>query len=149
MTYMYYKVYKFPLCLDFNGETCECCSYQNFLDCLSVSFIIQVDADIPGIEFCRIDLLGLSQLLLWLFYFYLCIYLFLAFSEDTLCVGVSRVGADDQGIQTGTLSSMTDVNLGPPLHSLVVVGKVHPLETDMLKLFAQDKDMVEKYAELA
>ena len=75
--------------------------------------------------------------------------LFVAFSEDTLCVGVSRVGADDQGIQTGTLSSMTDVNLGPPLHSLVVVGKVHPLETDMLKLFAQDKDMVEKYAELA
>lgn len=72
-----------------------------------------------------------------------------AFTEDTLCVGVSRVGADDQSILTGTLSSLTDIDLGPPLHSLVIVGKVHPLETDMLKLFAQDKEMVEKFAELA
>ena len=71
----------------------------------------------------------------------------LAFTEDTLCVGLARVGADNQKLVSGPLSSMTSVELGDPLHSLVIVGTVHPLETDMLKLFTNNHEDIEKYAE--
>ena len=57
-------------------------------------------------------------------------------NEDSLCVGVARVGSDSQRLQVSTLSEMTKVDLGPPLHSLVIVGQLHPLEADMLRQFA-------------
>ncbi|XP_067935740.1 diphthine methyl ester synthase-like [Watersipora subatra] len=72
----------------------------------------------------------------------------LAFTENTLCVGLARVAANDQKIISGTLSALTSANFGAPLHSLIVVGKVHPLEVDMLKLFAETKEDIETYAEL-
>lgn len=72
-----------------------------------------------------------------------------AFTEDTLCVGLARVGADDQKLVSGRLSSMTSAELGGPLHSLVIVGRVHPLETDMLKLFAATKEEIDKFSEHA
>lgn len=31
-------------------------------------------------------------------------------------------------------------DVGPPLHSLVIVGETHFIETDMLKLFAVNKE---------
>jgi len=31
---------------------------------------------------------------------------------------------------------MTEIDLGPPLHSLVIAGRLHPLESDMLRQFA-------------
>ncbi|XP_036907209.1 diphthine methyl ester synthase isoform X2 [Sturnira hondurensis] len=59
-----------------------------------------------------------------------------AVTEDTLCVGLARVGAEDQRIAAGTLQQMCTVDLGGPLHSLVVTGgSLHPLETEMLSLF--------------
>ncbi|KAF6035696.1 DPH5 [Bugula neritina] len=73
----------------------------------------------------------------------------LALTENTLCVGVARVGADDQKIEAATLSAMANVDLGGPLHSLIIVGKVHPLEIDMLKLFTKNKEDIAKYAEEA
>jgi len=57
-------------------------------------------------------------------------------SEDSVCVGVARVGSDSQCLSVSTLSEMTEIDLGPPLHSLVIVGHLHPLESDMLKQFA-------------
>uniref|UniRef100_A0A8C5BF80 diphthine methyl ester synthase n=1 Tax=Gadus morhua TaxID=8049 RepID=A0A8C5BF80_GADMO len=57
-------------------------------------------------------------------------------TEDTLCVGVARVGAEDQVIRTATLRQLGSCDLGPPLHSLVVTGRLHPLEVDMLRLSA-------------
>jgi len=67
----------------------------------------------------------------------------LAFDEDAICVGVARVGADDQKIVVDTLRSFandeTDAALGGPLHSLVIpAAEVHPLELDMLRMFAFD-----------
>ncbi|OWF54781.1 diphthine methyl ester synthase-like [Mizuhopecten yessoensis] len=59
-----------------------------------------------------------------------------AITEDTLCVGLSRVGAESQQIVTATLQEMTSVDLGGPLHSLVIPGHMHPLEIDMLSLYA-------------
>jgi len=58
-----------------------------------------------------------------------------ALTAETLCVGVVRVGWPDQQIAVCRLGEMTEKELGPPLHSLVVVGKVHPLEEDFLKMF--------------
>ncbi|XP_037008919.2 diphthine methyl ester synthase isoform X2 [Artibeus jamaicensis] len=59
-----------------------------------------------------------------------------AVTEDTLCVGLARVGAEDQRIAAGTLLQMCTVDLGGPLHSLVITGgSLHPLEAEMLSLF--------------
>ena len=58
-----------------------------------------------------------------------------AVTEDTLCVGLARVGSDDQKIVATTLREMQKVDLGSPLHSLVITGDMHPLELDMLKLY--------------
>jgi diphthine synthase len=54
---------------------------------------------------------------------------------DTLCVGMARVGKDDQIIVVDNLKSLVNKDLGRPLHSLIVVGKLHPLEADFLKIF--------------
>lgn len=60
-----------------------------------------------------------------------------AVTEDTLCVGLARVGAKDQKIAAGTLQQMCTVDLGGPLHSLVITGgNIHPLEMEMLNQFS-------------
>ena len=41
---------------------------------------------------------------------------------------------------SGTLSKMATEDFGKPLHSLCIVGKLHPLEADMLRHFAVDKN---------
>ncbi|KAL4237087.1 diphthine synthase [Mactra antiquata] len=64
--------------------------------------------------------------------------------EDSICVGVARVGADDQTICTSTLKSIVSHDLGGPLHSLVIPGHMHPLELDMLKLFTNSDDVIQK-----
>ncbi|KAH0618368.1 hypothetical protein JD844_017502 [Phrynosoma platyrhinos] len=65
-------------------------------------------------------------------------------TENTVCVGLARVGGADQKIASGTLQQMTTVVLGDPLHSLIITGTLHPLEVDMLKLFAVDKSIFEQ-----
>lgn len=67
------------------------------------------------------------------------IFFLVAIDERTICVGVARVGCDSQKIVAGTLEQMTSVDLGGPLHSLVIAAdNLHPLEIDMLKLYADD-----------
>ncbi|XP_045160515.2 diphthine methyl ester synthase-like [Mercenaria mercenaria] len=68
--------------------------------------------------------------------------------EDSICVGVARVGAETQTICTSTLKSMTSCDLGEPLHSLVIPGHMHPLELDMLKLFTTDGNVLQKLNKL-
>eukprot|EP00105_Crassostrea_gigas_P013102 XP_011429313.1 PREDICTED: diphthine methyl ester synthase-like [Crassostrea gigas] len=60
----------------------------------------------------------------------------LAFTEDTVCVGLSRVGSDAQRIVSATLQEMTQIDQGEPLHSLIIPGEMHSLERDMLLQFA-------------
>lgn len=51
-------------------------------------------------------------------------------------MGLARVGAEDQKVAAGTLQQMCSVDLGGPLHSLIITGgSLHPLETEMLSLF--------------
>uniref|UniRef100_A0A673ILP6 diphthine methyl ester synthase n=1 Tax=Sinocyclocheilus rhinocerous TaxID=307959 RepID=A0A673ILP6_9TELE len=56
--------------------------------------------------------------------------------RDTVCVGLARVGAEDQTIRSGTLQELASSDLGGPLHSMIISGHLHPLEVDMLKLFS-------------
>nr|XP_032660845.1 LOW QUALITY PROTEIN: diphthine methyl ester synthase [Chelonoidis abingdonii] len=67
-------------------------------------------------------------------------------TENTLCVGLARVGAVDQKIASGTLQQMSTVELGGPLHSMIIAGNMHPLEIDMLKLFAVNESSFEDNA---
>lgn len=56
---------------------------------------------------------------------------------DTLAVGVARLGTEGQRIVSGTLQELASVDLGEPLHSLVVVGRrCHELERDYVRAFA-------------
>lgn len=70
-----------------------------------------------------------------------------AFSENTICVGLSRVGGDNQRIASGCLKELCDVDLGEPLHSLIIAGRMHPLEIGMLREFAINSKTFDKFAE--
>lgn len=50
-------------------------------------------------------------------------------------MGAARIGWSDEKFLVTTLRRMADeVDLGRPLHSLVIVGQLHPLEIDYLKI---------------
>ena len=53
-----------------------------------------------------------------------------------MCVGVARIGQPDQLIVAGTMEEVMTVNFGAPLHSLVICGKTHVLEDEMLAFYA-------------
>ncbi|ETN67464.1 hypothetical protein AND_000709 [Anopheles darlingi] len=57
-------------------------------------------------------------------------------TEQSLVVGLARVGHETQKIVACTLREMKDVDLGAPLHSLIIAnGRLHPLETEFLQQF--------------
>lgn len=56
-----------------------------------------------------------------------------AYSEETTCVGLARLGSDDQMIVAGSMKELLGVEFGAPLHCLVIVGKTHPVEEEMLE----------------
>ena len=61
------------------------------------------------------------------------------YCPDSLAVVVARVGAEDQKITSGTLQQLSQVDMGPPLHSLILLGdRVHDLERDFIRDFAVD-----------
>lgn len=58
------------------------------------------------------------------------------FSENTLVCAVARAGAPDCLARAGRIAELAKEDFGPPLHTIVVPGKLHFLETEALKLFA-------------
>jgi diphthine synthase len=58
-------------------------------------------------------------------------------SPTTRCVGVARIGSDNEGIVHSTLQEMVGVSMGPPLHSLIIVGPTHPMEDEILHIFSR------------
>lgn len=57
-------------------------------------------------------------------------------TEDNLCIGLARVGSENQKIIACSLRDMSEVDLGGPLHSLVIAGPIlHPLEEEYLRKF--------------
>ncbi|KAI9167078.1 Diphthine synthase-like protein [Paramyrothecium foliicola] len=65
------------------------------------------------------------------------------YTKDSLAIGAARVGGTTEKFVAGTLEELcsTDEELGPPLHSLVLLGsRTHELEHDFVRQFAVDKD---------
>lgn len=61
----------------------------------------------------------------------------LAYTEESLFVGLARVGHETQAIKACTLKDMAEIDLGTPLHSLIIPAKkLHPLEIEYLQQFA-------------
>jgi diphthine synthase len=58
-----------------------------------------------------------------------------AYDEQTLCIGVSRLQAEDQKIVAGPMSKLGEVDFGAPLHSLVIAGNVHVVEEEMIQCY--------------
>ena len=61
----------------------------------------------------------------------------MVYRPESLVVGIARVGAKDQKMAAGTLREMSNIELGGPLHSLVLLGKrTHDLERDFIRAYA-------------
>lgn len=57
------------------------------------------------------------------------------YNEDTTCVGLARVGCEDQVIVAGSMKQLLTADFGPPLHCLVIVGDTHLVEEEMLEFY--------------
>jgi diphthine methyl ester synthase len=67
------------------------------------------------------------------------------YSPESLALGAARVGADDQKFVVGTLQELTGVDLGKPLHSVVLLGKrAHDLERDFIREYAVNKETFDR-----
>lgn len=59
------------------------------------------------------------------------------YTAESLAVGVARVGAEDMRIAVGTLQELSEVDLGRPLHSLILLGRrTHDMEREFIREFA-------------
>ncbi|CAI5759741.1 unnamed protein product [Candida verbasci] len=65
-----------------------------------------------------------------------------AYTENTPCVAISRLGSPTQTFRAGTLKELSEYDSGEPLHSLVMLGRqVHDLELEYLYAFVNDKEL--------
>jgi len=58
------------------------------------------------------------------------------FTKNTLACVVARAGAPDAVIAANTLQALQAMDFGPPLHTLVIPGKLHFMEQEALELLA-------------
>lgn len=56
-------------------------------------------------------------------------------SKDMLVVGCARLGGDDFLIKNGTLEEVKGFDFGKPPHCLVIPGKLHFMEEEVLKFY--------------
>lgn len=67
------------------------------------------------------------------------------YGPETLAIGVARIGAVDQKMASGTLAQLCEVDLGEPLHSVILLGsRAHDLERDFIREYAVDRDVFDK-----
>lgn len=63
----------------------------------------------------------------------------LAFTEETIFIGLARVGHDTQEIVACSLGQMKDTDLGAPLHSMILPSdNLHPIEKEYLQQFYKE-----------
>lgn len=70
------------------------------------------------------------------------------YSENTIVIGLARVGSDDQRIVAGTMEELLIVEFGLPLHSFIIPGKMHFLEAEAVREFALDPETFDRFAEI-
>jgi len=61
-------------------------------------------------------------------------------SEDTFVCVVARAGSPDCVASSGRLGEMRLADFGPPLHTIVVPGRLHFMEEEALRAFAPARD---------
>ncbi|XP_023547198.1 probable diphthine methyl ester synthase [Cucurbita pepo subsp. pepo] len=66
------------------------------------------------------------------------------YNDDTLCVGFARLGSESQMIVAGTMKQLRSIDFGSPLHCLVIVGKTHPVEEEMLDFYKSGTENLEQ-----
>ena len=67
------------------------------------------------------------------------------YGPDSLAIGAARIGAKDQKLVTGTLKQLCEVDMGKPLHSVVLLGRrTHDLEREFIREFAMNKDIFDQ-----
>lgn len=57
------------------------------------------------------------------------------FTSKTNCLGCARIGSQDFKIMFGTTKELLNAQFGKPLHCLIVPGKLHFIEEDMLEMW--------------
>ncbi|CAH6722045.1 diphthine methyl ester synthase [[Candida] jaroonii] len=71
-----------------------------------------------------------------------------AYTENTPCVAVSRLGSPGQTFKAGSLKQLTQYESGEPLHSLIMLGRqVHDLELEYLYEFVDNKEEFKRLVE--
>ncbi|AAS53494.1 AFR123Wp [Eremothecium gossypii ATCC 10895] len=64
-----------------------------------------------------------------------------AYTPDTPCVAISRLGAPTQHMKSGSIHELAEYDAGEPLHSLVILGRqCHELELEYLLEFSEDQE---------
>lgn len=71
-----------------------------------------------------------------------------AYSAETICVGIARLGSDDQKVVAGSMKELQAVDFGAPLHCLVIVGETHPVEEEMLNFYALKMETMKSKGDL-
>lgn len=66
-------------------------------------------------------------------------------TEDTLAIGIARVGSNDNIVKAGKISDLIDYDFGSPLHSIVIPSKLHIVEAEYLVYVAgADKSILDE-----
>lgn len=60
-------------------------------------------------------------------------------NRSTICIGLARVGTSTQKIVKMTLEEATTSDFGPPLHSIVIPGDMHPIEQELIEIFGKEQ----------
>ena len=53
-------------------------------------------------------------------------------NEDTLAIGIARVGSKDNLVKAGYIKDLIDFDFGGPLHCIVIPSKLHIVEAEYL-----------------
>jgi len=56
-------------------------------------------------------------------------------NENSLAVGIARLGFDDQIIKFGRIKEIENIDFGGPPHALIILGKLHFMEEEALRRF--------------
>jgi diphthine synthase len=55
------------------------------------------------------------------------------FAKDMMVVGCARIGSESPSIRYGKASELLRYDFGEPLHCLIIPGKLHFMEEEMVK----------------
>ena len=55
-------------------------------------------------------------------------------TEDTIAIGLARIGSDNQIIKAGTIKELIDFDFGAPQHILIIPSELHFVEKEALEV---------------